>query len=315
MTRSALITGGAGFIGSHLADRLLEDGWRVAALDNLAIGRLANVAHLQQHPRFSLTLGEVTDRELVDRLVREFDVEAIFHLAAVHYIPFCEAHPYEAMRINVLGTQAVIDAAAARHVRRIVFTSTSDVYAIKDFPLFEDDPVDPYTIYGNSKLAAERLLRVAAAKHERLSVAVARLFNVYGPRETNRHVLPEVLDQIKAGDGAVRLGNLWPKRDFVYVTDVAAALVELLDTERDFDVFNVGSGCATTIEQAMAAIEALIGRPLTIVADPERTRPVERACLHADITKITHATPWRPRHTFQAGMANWLQAEGLLAGV
>jgi UDP-glucose 4-epimerase len=309
------VTGGAGFIGSHLADRLLAGGWTVIALDNLAIGRLANVAHLRQHPGFTLALGDVTDRALVARLVRDCDVRAIFHLAAVHYIPFCNEQPYEAMRINVLGTQAVIDAAVAHGTARIVFTSTSDVYAIKDAPLVETDPVDPYTIYGTSKSSAERLLKVAAATHPPLSVSVARLFNVYGPRETNPHVLPEILDQLTDGGRTVRLGNLWPRRDFVYVTDVAAALETLVDAAGPFDVFNVGTGQALSIEQAVVAVGDALHRAIDVVADPARTRPVERACLHANISKITSATPWRPCHSFQAGMTRWIEAEGLLARV
>src|SRR6266850_2998436 len=148
MTRSALITGGAGFIGSHVADRLLAAGWRVAAFDNFAIGRRENVAHLESHPAFTLIDGDIADRAALARIVTDADVDTIFHLAAVHYIPFCTANPYEAMRINVLGTQAVIDAAAAGSTRTIVFASTSDVYAIKDSPLVETDPVDPYTVYG-----------------------------------------------------------------------------------------------------------------------------------------------------------------------
>src|SRR5439155_2778218 len=147
----------------------------------------------------------------------------IFHFAAVHYIPFCTANPFEAMRINVLGTQAVIDAAAAGPTGRIVFASTSDVYSVKDAPLSEDDPIGPYTVYGTTKMMSERLLWLATTMNPRLSVSVARLFNVYGPRETNPHVLPEVLDQLKSGGCTLRLGNLWPLRDFVFVEDVADA--------------------------------------------------------------------------------------------
>jgi UDP-glucose 4-epimerase len=309
--RVALVTGGAGFIGSHLADRLLADGWDVVAIDNLAIGRLSNVAHLRQHPRFRFVEGDIVDRDRLVTLAMDRPPATMFHLAAVHYIPFCNEHPFEAIRINVLGTQAVIDAAVAAGARRIVFASTSDVYATKDLPFVESDPVDPYTVYGTTKFTAERLLRVAAAAHQPLSVSIARLFNVYGPRETNPHVLPEILEQLKAGASQLRLGNLWPRRDFVYVTDVANALVELAGIEAKYDAFNVGSGHATSIGDAVALIAELAGRPIEIVADSERARPVERGCLHADIAKITAETAWRPRQTFHDGMLMWLEAEGL----
>src|SRR4051812_6487227 len=160
MSRTALITGGAGFIGSHLADRLLADDWTVVAYDNLAIGRRANVEHLIRHPRFTLALGDINDRAALIELAIAHRIDVVYHLAAVHYIPFCNANPYEAMRINVLGTQAVIDAAVAASARKIMFASTSDVYAVKDLPFVETDPIDPYTVYGTTKMMSERLLRL-----------------------------------------------------------------------------------------------------------------------------------------------------------
>src|SRR5438132_11100162 len=124
---SALITGGAGFIGSHLADRLLAGGWRVVAFDNLAVGRNANVAHLLERHDFTLVVGDIADRATLSQVVGDFDVEAVYHLAAVHYIPFCEAQPFEAMRINVLGTQAVIDAALTTPAMRTAHAWPGDV--------------------------------------------------------------------------------------------------------------------------------------------------------------------------------------------
>jgi UDP-glucose 4-epimerase len=312
MRRSALITGGAGFIGSHLADRLLGDGWKVTAFDNFAIGRRSNVGHLASDPRFTLIEGDIADADRLRRLVRDTEAEVIFHLAAVHYIPFCAEHPLEAMRVNALGSQAVIDAAAAGGVDKIVFTSTSDVYAAKDEPFVESDPVDPYTVYGTSKFFAERMLRLAVAARPTLSVSVARLFNVYGPRETNPHVLPEIVHQVLSGAREIRLGNTWPRRDFVYVQDVVDALVELTGISDGFDVFNVGTGHATTIEGAVTTIAGVVGRPLEVIEDAARTRPMERACLHANVAKITATTPWRPRWALRDGLRSWLLAEGLV---
>jgi len=316
MMRSALITGGAGFIGSHVADRLLADGWGVVAFDNLAVGREANVAHLLQRQDFSLVRGDIADRAALAQIVGDFNVNVVIHLAAVHYIPFCAAEPYEAIRINVLGTQAVIDAALAGQVGKIVFASTGDVYANKDSALTEDDVVDPFTVYGTTKLVSERLLRLAGASRPQLTVAVARLFNVYGPRETNPHVLPDILTQLRDGGDTVRLGNLWPKRDFVFVEDVADALVTLLQSREAFDVFNVGSGCAMTVEEAVQIIAGALRRPVHATVDPARVRAVERPCLHGDITKVTRVFGWRPSRTFHGGMTKWLIDEGVLkAGV
>src|SRR5207247_1315554 len=138
------------------------------------------------------------------------------------------------------------------------------------------------------------------------SVAVGRLFNVYGPRETNPHVLPDILEQLKCGGRGVRLGNLWPRRDFTFVEDVADALVALVGSESAFDIFNVGSGHATSVAEAVAIIAEILQRPVEAAVDAARTRPVERACLHADIAKIARTLDWRPRRTFHDGMTSWL---------
>jgi len=308
--RRALITGGAGFIGSHLADKLLARGWRVAAFDNLCVGRRENVAHLGADPRFALIPGDVADRRAVTRAMEDSGADTIFHLAALHYIPYCDAHPADAVRVNVLGTQTVAEAAAAGAVAKIVFASTSDVYAVKETPHREDDPLEPYTVYGTSKLCAERALAIAASVDRGLSVAVARFFNVYGPRETNPHVLPEIFSQLSAGDGqTVRLGNLWPKRDFVYVDDVTEALVRMAGTGTPFDVFNVGSGEARSIQDAVECVAGLVGRRIRVETDPARARPVERACLAGDIGKARRGLDWEPAWCLEDGLRAWWHAE------
>ncbi|MBI4221023.1 MAG: SDR family NAD(P)-dependent oxidoreductase [Chloroflexi bacterium] len=307
--RGALITGGAGFIGSHLADRLLATGWRVVAVDDLSVGRAQNVRHLLGDDRFTLVVADVGNVVALERALAPFHVDAVFHLAAIHYIPYCNDHPSEAIRINVLGTQSVIDLAARRGVQKIVFTSTSDVYVVKTEPHVETDPLEPYTVYGTSKLFAERLLALAARRHPGLSVSVARLFNVYGPRETNPHVLPEILAQLRTGESRLRLGNTWPKRDFVYVDDVAAALAALATVDVSLHTVNVGSGRAHSIENVVAALERPLGRKLTIEIDPARVRPVERACLAADIGKALASLPWSPACDLDEGLRRWLAAE------
>ncbi len=312
--RAALVTGGAGFIGSHLADRLLTRGWRVIAFDNMAIGRESNVAHLREEHKFSLVQGDIADHETLRKLVAEFQVEAIFHLAAVHYIPYCNAHPFDAMRVNVLGTQAVVDAATGGPVNRIVFTSTSDVYAAKETGHTEDDPLDPYTVYGNTKLFAERIVRLATAARPGLSATVARLFNVYGPRETNPHVLPDILDQLRErGTHTVRLGNVWPRRDFVFVEDVADALIACLDAPAAWDVFNVGFGRARSIAEVVQALGELLGRELAVVTDPRQVRVVERACLEANIEKAHCVLGWKPLWSFKGGLRRWLVHEAIVS--
>src|SRR5262245_13625943 len=263
MGRVALITGGAGFIGSHLADKLLERGWQVIVFDNLSTGRIPNVAHLWKNSRFSLIIDDITDGDALTRVVKEFAVEVIYHVAAMRHNPYCTTHPYEAIRINVLGTQAVVEAAITGGVKQIIFTSSADVYAVKDEAYVEDDATDPFMIYGTLKLTAERLLALASTLHTGLSVIVARLFNVYGPRDTNPHALQKLPAQLHHGNcSRVRLGNLWPKQDFIYVADVVEALYRLAWVDVPFDVFNVGSGHGISMQDVVELVQTLLQRPI-----------------------------------------------------
>jgi UDP-glucose 4-epimerase len=206
-----------------------------------------------------------------------------------------------------------VDAALAAGVGRIVFTSTSDVYAVKETAHLETDPLEPYTVYGNTKLFAERILRLAVAANPSLSVGVARLFNVYGSRETNPHVLPDILKQLRRpGTNAIRLGNVWPRRDFVYVEDVADALLTLGRSTEPFDTFNVGSGAAVSIADVVQVVSRLVGRPLAIETDPVQVRAVERACLEANVDKARRELNWKPAWALADGLREWLKADGLL---
>jgi UDP-glucose 4-epimerase len=156
------------------------------------------------------------------------------------------------------------------------------------------------------------MLAVATRARPGLSVAVARLFNVYGPRETNPHVLPDILEQLKVPDAdTLRLGNVWPRRDFIFVEDVAEGLIALLDAASTYDAFNLGCGKALAISEVVAILGDLLGRPLRVVTDPAQVRPVERACLEAEIDKAARVLGWKPAWSFRDGLRHWLAHEAI----
>jgi UDP-glucose 4-epimerase len=296
-TETVLVTGGAGFIGSALCRALVTRGSRVFAYDSLRFGQRDL---LPADPRCVLVEGDVRDAGALRRVLRDTAPQAVCHLAAIHFIPYCNAHPDEAMDINVNGTRQVLEACREVRPERLLFASTAAVYPAEDGPFTEEHAPGPIDIYGTSKLEGEALVRRFATETT-IPTVIARLFNAFGPRDTNPHLIPDVLAQLVDGD-TVRLGNLEPIRDYVYLEDLAAALVALLDARSEgCAVFNVGSGQGRSVREVLAAFEAAIGRPLRVVQEPARVRNVERPRLVADTGKLRE-TGWQPRVGFQEGI-------------
>ena len=313
MLTRALITGGAGFVGHHLARLVLEKGCHVLVVDDLSVGKRENIDSLTEHQRFGLSVTDVTCEEAVSAVVAEFQPEVVFHLAAIHFIPYCSAHPTKTIRINVLGTQHLLEAVRqAGSVRKFIFASTADVYQPQDDPNVEDEtPTGSFDIYGVSKIFGEGLLRHYRRICPEVTFIAARLFNVYGPGETNPHVLPDILANLAESD-TLLLGNVEPKRDFVYVTDVAEALWSLAASAAPGTEVNVATGREYSVRDLVECIAELTGRSLTIARDPEKFRESERMHLVGDIGKIHRLTGWTPKHTLADGLAELLEHEGLL---
>jgi UDP-glucose 4-epimerase len=307
---TVLVTGGAGFIGSHLADRLVAQGSPVTVLDDLRTGRVANIRHLLDHEGFELKVGDLRDPAVLRAVADRGTFDVIYHLAAIHYIPECVAHPVDTLSVNVVGTQALLSSIS---FRRMVFASTGDVYAPRQGSHREDESPAPFNVYGLSKFFGERLLESVSRVRESAAFVIARLFNVYGPRETNPHIIPQILQEIRGGNH-IRLGNLFPRRDYTYVADTVEALLALGDVplSSPLDVFNVGTGVTASVEDLVTLLQQILGTSLQVEVDPDRARPIERPHLQADTSKIQRATTWRPTHSLREGLKQVCMADGLL---
>jgi UDP-glucose 4-epimerase len=301
VARHVLVTGGAGFVGSHLCDRLHERGWRVSVLDDLSRGKREWVpAGVVIHE------VDVRDRDGVHAVFAETRPDAVAHLAALHFIPAVDEAPELAQSINVDGTRNVLDAARAYPPTRLVFASTAAVYANIPEPLTEELEPAPIDVYGRTKLAGEELVEAFAAETS-VDCVSARLFNVMGPRETNPHVLPEIVEQLRGGATTLELGNLDPQRDFVDARDVAEALTLLLEhREPGVATYNVGSGRSTSVADIVRTCGEILGREIPIEQAPERMRAVERQVLVADVTRIASAVGWQPRRSLRETLAELL---------
>jgi UDP-glucose 4-epimerase len=302
-----LVTGGAGFIGHHLVRSLLADGAQVLVVDNLSFGRRS---HLEGTPRRShLQLREVDIQrpEAFDALPG-FRPEIVYHLAAIHFIPFCDAHPRRVLRVNLLGTDWLLRRLRELDVRSLVFASTAAVYGFADHPLTEEtNPPRPGDVYALSKWLAEELVRRFAHDRPDVRTISARCCNVFGPGETNRHLLPDLLDGLRKGR-VVALGNTWPRRDYVYVADVVCALRRLADGPVGYDVFNVSTGVGSTVLDVVQAIEALSGQLITVCQDPDRVRTRDGHLVCSN-RRIVARTGWRPAYDLKRGLDELLAHE------
>jgi UDP-glucose 4-epimerase len=261
----ALITGGAGFIGSHLAERLLADGHDVAIIDDLSTGSIDNISHLKGDRRFSYVIDSVTNEPLLAELIDRSDV--VFHLAAAVGVKLIVEQPVHTIETNVHGTEVVLKHANKK--KKLVFiASTSEVYGKSTAVPFREGAevvlgatVKHRWAYACSKLIDE-FLALAYWKERKLPVVIVRLFNTVGPRQTGRYgmVLPTFVRQALAGQPITVFGDGKQSRSFTYVGDVVDALVKLADEPRAVgEVFNVGNTGEVTIADLAARVKTMTG--------------------------------------------------------
>lgn len=304
MARKTLITGGAGFIGSALSKHLRAAGDEVSVVDDLSFGRRA----LAGVPDDRFFKADIRDGAAMRRIMAEVRPQRVLHLAAVHFIPYCNQHPAEAADININGTVQVLDAVeSCPAVEQVFVASTAAVYPIADGAMAEDHPLGPMDIYGTTKLATEKIAREF---HYRVGtpLVIGRFFNAFGPNETNPHLFPEIQRQVLEGARTLHLGNLDPKRDYIHTEDMSRAIEALLDrAPKGCGTYNIGRGIEYSVREVVQAFERQLGEPLSIEVDPARVRRVERMHLLADVAKLKQATGWEPRWGIDEGVATLLK--------
>jgi UDP-glucose 4-epimerase len=302
------VTGADGFIGSHLVEALVARGDRVRALalynsagtwgwlDTLAPDVLAEV---------EVVLGDVRDPEQMVNFCGGSDT--VFHLGALIAIPYSYAAPRSYLETNAAGTLNVLEAVRRGGVRRLVHTSTSEVYgtAVR-VPIDEEHPLQGQSPYSASKIAADQMVEAFVRSFEVPAVTL-RPFNTYGPRQSARAVIPTVISQIAAGQREIRLGALDPTRDFNFVADTVAAFlaVGLGEDKLLGEVLNAGSGREVSIGDLVRTIAKVLDTEVEVRADEDRFRPPgsEVMRLLADRSKLQAATGWEPTWTLEQGLA------------
>lgn len=310
-SKNVLVTGGAGFIGSTLVRELLSEKANVTVLDNFLSGRDENLTEVKD--QITLIKGDIREPTM-QKFMEQNDIEYVFNLAAMPYIPDSYDKPEAFFDINTIGALNLMRACKAANVERVVQYSTSEVYGTaRQVPMDEFHIMHPQSTYAVSKAAADRLCYTLYHEQE-LPVIILRQFNVFGPRETHPYIIPELISQLSKGN-KLKLGNIHARRDFTYVTDAAKASIALMKHKKaEGQVFNSGYGQDFSIQEIAEKIGKIMGHDqVDIQVEPRRLRPLDVEQLCASYFKIHKLTGWDPKVTFEEGLkrtVDWFNNNG-----
>lgn len=307
--RKALITGGAGFIGSHLTEELIKRGYHVEALDNLSTGRYENVSKLEGNSNFQLIVGNILNETLMDKLVERSDI--VFHLAAAVGVELIVKKPLESLTTNIKGSEIVLEM-AHRYRKKVIITSTSEIYGKNtNGPLKEDEdrilgsPLKSRWSYSTSK-AVDEILAYVYWKEKQVPTVIVRLFNTVGPRQTGAYgmVLPRFVSQALKNESLTVYGSGKQSRCFLHVGDAVDAIINLSENmNAEGEAFNVGSQEEITIEGLARKVTELTKSNSNIVYIPydkayeEGFEDMERRV--PDINKINALIGFRPKFNLE----------------
>lgn len=303
--KQVLVTGAGGFIGSHLVEALIEKGAEVSCF--LKYNSRNDWGLLEELPEdkkklINVISGDIRDSEIVRHAAK--NMEAIFHLAALIGIPYSYTNPKENFMTNVMGTYNVMQAALDSGVKKIVHTSTSEVYGTPDnIPITEEHKLKGQSPYSASKIGADKVAESFYCAFG-LPVAIARPFNTYGPRQSARAIIPSAFSQA-LNTGIIKHGSGEPTRDLNFVTDTADGMIKIAECDKSVgEVINLGTGKEISMSELMQKIAVLAGKEIKLVHDPSRVRPanseVMRLC--ADNSKAKNLIGWEPQISLDRGL-------------
>ena len=301
--KTMLVTGADGFIGSHLTEMLLNEGYKVHALSQY--NSFNNWGWLEDinHPNLEVVTGDVRDPHYCKHISR--DVDTIFHLAALIAIPYSYIAPDSYVDTNVKGTLNICQAAKENGVRRVLVTSTSEVYGTAQYvPIDEKHPKQPQSPYSATKIGADAMAMSFYNAFE-LPVVIVRPFNTYGPRQSARAIIPTIITQIANGATEIKLGDLTPTRDFNFVKDTCRGFIQLADCDEAIgQEVNVCSNYEISMRDTLNLIADIMGKDVKFVEDTQRLRPKNSEVfrLWGDNTKIKGLTGFEPEYDIRRGL-------------
>ncbi|MBI2464833.1 UDP-glucose 4-epimerase [Candidatus Shapirobacteria bacterium] len=295
-----LVTGGAGFLGSCLVDRLSNCYQKVVVVDNLSVGKKEN---LSQKKNVIFYKKSITDVKALDFIFRQENITDVIHLAAIHYIPYCNEHVGEVLATNVMGTGNILAQMQKHQVKRFIFASSAAVYQPNKSAHSESDPLEPVDIYGVSKLVCENLIGNFSKTYQ-LQSTILRFFNIYGDGDLVPHLIPELIRQAYDGN-TIKLGRLDSMRDYIHKEDVAQAVLDCFKNSNSVGkTYNVGSQNAISVKQVFDYINDKFGNSLKIEIEQSRKRGADASVLLSDTSKIRQEIGWSPKNVLKSYINN-----------
>lgn len=306
--KKVLVTGADGFIGSHLTEMLLEEGYEVRALSVYNSFNYWGWLDGVRHDRLEVVSGDVRDPNFCREAAKGCDT--IFHLAALIAIPYSYVAPDSYVDTNIKGTLNICQAARDAGVERLIVTSTSEVYGTARYvPINESHPKQPQSPYSATKIGADAIAE-SFYNAFNLPVVIARPFNTYGPRQSARAIIPTIITQIANGVREIKIGDLTPTRDFNYVKDTCRGFIALAKAQGvEGQEINICSNSEISMKDTLQMIADLMGADVKLVQDPMRMRPKNSEVfrLYGDNTKITTLTDWRPKFSLTEGLKETIE--------
>jgi len=298
------VTGGDGFIGSHLTEMLLDQGYYVKSLSQY--NSFNNWGWLEDVPKtdnLEVLSGDVRDPHYCKHITK--DVDVVFHLAALIAIPYSYSAPDSYVDTNIKGTLNICQAALDNDVKRIIHTSTSEVYGTAQYvPIDEKHPLQPQSPYSATKIASDAMAMSFFNTFD-LPLTIARPFNTYGPRQSARAVIPTIITQIASGKKEIKLGDVSPTRDFNFVEDTCRGFIALADSVQTIgEVVNIGSNFEISVGETLNMIKELMQSDVKFITDDQRIRPEKSEVfrLWCDNTKIERMTGFKPQVDIREGL-------------
>jgi len=301
--KKILVTGADGFLGSHLVEKLLSVGSSVKALSQYNSFNYWGWLEGKSHEKLQVISGDIRDPFFCRELTQ--DVEVIFHLAALIAIPYSYKAPSSYIETNINGTLNICQAAITNNVQKIVHISTSEVYGTADYvPIDEAHPLKPQSPYSASKIGADAIAMSFFNSFD-LPLTIARPFNIYGPRQSARAFIPNIISQINSGSGIVKVGDLSPTRDLTFVEDTCKGLLAVAESGLTIgEVINIGSNYEISMLDTLNLIKEIMGRNINVVVDKQRIRPEKSEVnrLWCDNSKLIKTTNFVPSIDISTGL-------------
>ena len=302
--KKVLVTGADGFIGSHLTEMLVEKGYKVTALSQYnSFNNWGWLEEVNCKDNIEVISGDIRDPHFCKYITKDIDI--VFHLAALIAIPFSYVAPDSYLDTNVKGTLNICQAAKENGVKRVIHTSTSEVYGTAQYvPIDEKHPIQPQSPYSASKIGADAMAMSFYNSFD-LPVTIARPFNTYGPRQSARAVIPTIITQIANGKKSIKLGDVSPTRDFNYVKDTCRGFVMLAEHKDTIGkTINIGSNFEISVGDTLNLIKELMGSDVQFITDEQRIRPEKSEVfrLWCDNTLIENITGFKPETDIREGL-------------